>query len=523
VDCSCSRFGALHHEAPEAEVAPIGPEARIPVDRHVPPQVRLAAPYFAVACLLAIPCVWQQHIVASDLSSHLYNAWLANRVAAGALRGLSVVPQYSNVLFDLLLSWLLKSCSVVLTERIAVISAVQVFFWGCFALVSATGGRPAWGRAPLLALLAYGAVFRMGFFNFYISVGICCGAIALVWWNGSRARWLALALLPVACTAHFMPCLLAVAVIGYILAARWMRPSHRWRLLAAGLIGIGGLAAFLATRAPSSWSPGIRVESFFGADQVVTFGLKYNIVAAGLLCWFILLMVRRFELAARPPLHDIVLHLWLLMAVAAVSLPDSIWLPPYTGRTYITLRLSLLSAILLCASVARVPLKAFERIGHIVLIAVFFSFSYADERALNLVEQKVARAVAALPPGSRVISTLTDSRLYVQALQHVVDRPCIGRCFDFADYEPSTGKFRLRAQPGNSFVISDYAEVGNLERGQFVFKRPDIAVYRLFSCEAGREICADRVSPGQRLMEDDLAPETRQRPAMEARGVRVGH
>jgi hypothetical protein len=484
-------------------------EAQIPLDGQVPPQVRSAgrvALYFAAALLLAVPCVWQQHVQASDLSSHLYNAWLVNRVAAGALKGLYVVPQYTNVLFDLLLSSLLKSFSVVSAERIAVISAVQIFFWGCFALVSATGARPAWQWTPLLALLTYGAVFRMGFFNFYISVGICCGAIALVWWNNSRARWLALVLLPIAWIAHLMPCLWAMAVIGYILAARWMRPSHRWRLLAAGLIGIGGLAAFLAIRVPSVWVPGIRVESFFGADQVFTFGGKYSIIAAVLFCWLILLLARRFELPA-PPLHDIVLHVWLLIAVASVSLPDSILLPPYSGRTYITLRLSLFSAILLCAAVARIPLKAFERIGQIVLMAAFFFFSYGDERAFNLVEENVARAVAMLPPGSRVISTVKDSRLYIQALQHVVDRPCIGRCFDFADYEPSTGKFRLRAQPGNSFVMSDYSEIAKLESKQLVFSRTDVVVFRLFPCEAGRNICEDRVSPGQRLMEDDLAPD----------------
>jgi hypothetical protein len=485
--------------------------APIPVARQAPftsGLARAVAAYFGAAILLAVPCLWQPHIQGSDLPSHLYNAWLANRVAAGTLQGVYVVPQYTNVLFDLCLSWLLKSCSVVLTERIAVISAVQIFFWGCFALVSSAGRKLAWAGAPLLALLAYGAVFRMGFFNFYISVGICCGAIALVLWNDLRARWLALALLPLAWIAHFVPCLWAIAAIGYILAARWLMPSNRWRLLAAGLLGIGGLAAFLASRVPSFWAPGLRVESFFGADQVLTFGAKYNIIAVGLLCCFILLLVRRFEADAPRPLEDIVLHLWLLMAAASVLLPDSIWLPLYTGGlTFITLRLSLLSGILLCAAIATVPQKAFERIGQIVLMAVFFSFSFTDERALNLVEQKVARAVAALPPGSRVISTLTDSRLYVPALQHVVDRACIGRCFDFGDYEPSTGQFRLRAQPGNSIVISDYAEIGKLEHDEFVFKSADVALYRLFPCKDSREICGDQISPGQRPMQDDLALE----------------
>jgi hypothetical protein len=73
-----------------------------------------------------------------------------------------------------------------------------------------------------------------------------------------------------------------------------------------------------------------------------------------------------------------------------------------------------------------------------------------DERALNAVEQKIGIAIATLPPGSHVLATLKDSRLYVPALEHMVDRECIGRCFDFANYEPAATQFRLRAVPGNA-------------------------------------------------------------------------
>src|SRR5262249_52769830 len=109
---------------------------------------------FAVVSLgISIPCVWRPHIQADDLSSHLYNAWLVNQVSAGQLPGLYLVPQFTNVLFDHLLSLLMKSGSVVLTERIAVLAAVQVFFWGCFFLASVVAGRAAWTIAPFLALL----------------------------------------------------------------------------------------------------------------------------------------------------------------------------------------------------------------------------------------------------------------------------------------------------------------------------------------------------------------------------------
>src|SRR5215470_11005952 len=71
------------------------------------------------AILLSVPCFWQPRIQADDLSSHLYNAWLANLAAAGRLPGLYTVPQFTNVLFDHLLSLLLKSGSVAFAEHTA--------------------------------------------------------------------------------------------------------------------------------------------------------------------------------------------------------------------------------------------------------------------------------------------------------------------------------------------------------------------------------------------------------------------
>ena len=65
--------------------------------------------YAIVSLLTGIPCIWQQHVQACDLSSHLYNAWLVNQVSAGNLPGLYVVPQFTNVLFDHLLSFLMSA------------------------------------------------------------------------------------------------------------------------------------------------------------------------------------------------------------------------------------------------------------------------------------------------------------------------------------------------------------------------------------------------------------------------------
>src|SRR5580692_8725120 len=83
--------------------------------------------YAIVSLLIGIPCIWQRHIQAGDLSSHLYNAWLANEVSGGRLPGFYIATQFTNVLFDHLLSFLLKTGSVVFAERAAVLLAVQVF------------------------------------------------------------------------------------------------------------------------------------------------------------------------------------------------------------------------------------------------------------------------------------------------------------------------------------------------------------------------------------------------------------
>src|SRR5450755_4338257 len=100
--------------------------------------------YALVSLLIGIPCVWQPHIQACDLSSHLYNAWLVNQVSAGQLPGLYTVPQFTNVLFDHLLSFLMRHGSALIAEKVAVLLAVQVFFWGCFRMVSVMAVCPAW-------------------------------------------------------------------------------------------------------------------------------------------------------------------------------------------------------------------------------------------------------------------------------------------------------------------------------------------------------------------------------------------
>ena len=203
--------------------------------------------------------------------------------------GLAIVPQTTNVLFDLMLSGLLRTFGAG-ARRISVSLAVLTFIWGAFAFVSVVAGRRAWGLMPVIAMLAYGWVLHMGLFNFYLSLGLCFWALALAWeWKPRRVA-AAVPILIVAYAAHGLPVAWTVA---------------RWRI--CGWPGPDGAEA----RPPDGRLPGgdcrgarrgDRMMSYIwlpqqiveitGADQLWVFDFKYVLPFLGLLVVGMLLFVR---------------------------------------------------------------------------------------------------------------------------------------------------------------------------------------------------------------------------------------
>src|SRR5690349_24819818 len=76
--------------------------------------------YLPVSLLVLLPVYWQPRVQAGDLSSHIYNAWLAQLIEAGRTEGLEIVRQTTNILFDLMLGGLLKVLGAELAQRISV-------------------------------------------------------------------------------------------------------------------------------------------------------------------------------------------------------------------------------------------------------------------------------------------------------------------------------------------------------------------------------------------------------------------
>ncbi len=253
-----------------------------------------------ISALVLVPCFWQRHIEAGDLGSHVYNAWLAQLIAKGQAPGLYLAHQWNNVLFDFALLGVANVAGFVVAEKIVVAVAVLIFFWGVFALLAAMSGRAPWFLTPCIAMLAYGYSFNMGFFNYYISIGLACWSLA-IFLGGRRWDWLAaLALLPIIYVAHPIGFLFAVGTMAYMALQR-MLPGA-WKLAVPVLV-VAGFAALhweLATRAgfDVDWSTNGRFYAFNGSDQLVLYGFHYSVLARvavlfGVICVVVDAVVRQ--------------------------------------------------------------------------------------------------------------------------------------------------------------------------------------------------------------------------------------
>src|SRR5260370_25404524 len=114
----------------------------------VPPRSRGPITYLLSSILLLVPCFWQSRLQAGDLSSHIYNAWLAQLIESGRAPGLSIVFQTTNVLFDIILSALFKSFGAAAAQRIAVSLTVLIFVLGAFTFTTTVSARQCWTLLP---------------------------------------------------------------------------------------------------------------------------------------------------------------------------------------------------------------------------------------------------------------------------------------------------------------------------------------------------------------------------------------
>ena len=436
-----------------------------------------------VSAAVLIPCFWQSRIQAGDLGSHVYNAWLATQIKQGKLPGLWVATQWHNVLFDVTLTWLLERFGPAAAQRIAVSGAVLIFFWGSFAFVCAVTRRKPWFVLPILAMLAYGFVFAKGLCNFYISLGLCFCWLAMIW---NRKSWWLIFTAPVLALAwlsHMLPVVWAVSITVYLFLARRLSGRGQLYLFVAALAGLAAGRLVLTHRFQTEWLQ-VQLFTVTGADQVLVYDNKYLVVlAALLLLWAALFRRLRRSLGAISDSFSLLGQIILLNALGFLILPDRVRLGPFVGGiSFIAQRMSLATAILMVALLAMVPPKRWQAAVALVTAAVFFAFLFIDDLGANRMEDRLTAIVDQLPPGQRVIFVPAPRPIRVDSYSHLLDRVCIGRCFNYADYEPSSNDFRVRVNGDNPYVVPSYADSYYMQMGTYVVKPRDLPLYAITRC-----------------------------------------
>lgn len=457
----------------------------------------------AFSAIVLVPCFWHARIEAGDLGSHTYNAWLAQLVEHGQVTGLEIVWMWHNVLFDLLLAGLGKFVTLRLAEKIAVSLCVLIFFWGSFAFVAAINGRAPWLLVPCLMMFSYGWTFEAGFLNYYLSLGISFFALAIFWRGRGWRKYIALLFVPPTLLGHAVGFAWLLGAGAYIAAYQTL--NRRWRipLLVAGIAALAVVRFFLyhhyiadPEKNPFYW--------FTGADQIALSSPWYWIIAIGFLLLAVAFIVYDGILArcmgARDDAVWVSIHLYVLAVVGTFLLPDGIHIPPYSAAlALITPRLTLIAAIMLCSWLGGLRPRMWHLAGFGAVAIVFLGMLYRDTGQLNRMEARIEQLVRTLPPDQRVLGTILPKQNSRFIVQHILDRACIGHCFSYGNYEPSSGAFRVRVTDTNPYVMEDGESTAEMEDGTYIVLPEDLPAYQVYQCGPHYSgLCIRQLTAGER-------------------------
>jgi hypothetical protein len=470
--------------APE-KATPHVPERRVATNR--------VALFFLLSALLLVPCFWQPHIEAGDLASHVYNTWLAQLAQQGKAPGVYVVWQSNNVLFDLLLFNLAKLFNIAAAERIAASLCVLIFFWGVFALIKAATKQSPWFLTPCIAILTYGFTFQMGFMNYYLSIGLACCGLALLWEGKGMGLLAALALAPFVLLAH---------PLGFL----WFLSTGAYRLLWPKLKSWTELlppSAALVVTLEARWlvlrQAGNNIEwpegHFFywnGSDQFSLFDENYSYFQYAIALIVVLAVLldlwskRRATQLQAPDWKDrrLLLQLYAVTFCVIALLPENVRPSPTSGWIgYLVSRLTLISAIFALCYLGSLRPQRWHLFGFTVCACVFFFYFHKDAAFLNRIEENAERITRTLPFGTRVTSSVFAPPDYREESLHLVDRACIGHCFLISNYEPATKQFRVRVSEASPVVTSSVDDSEDMQSGVYEVQDEDLPLKQIYQCD----------------------------------------
>jgi hypothetical protein len=240
----------------------------------------------------------------------------------------------------------------------------------------------------------------------------------------------------------------------------------------------------MVTRLAAGWLPHGWME-MSGASQIETFGHAYHrmallyVVLTSVLLGLVLFKSRGEKL-------QLAVCFFLLQGAAIFLLPYQAAVPGSPATfDLITARFSLISGVSLLGLLNFAnPLKI-ARVASTALAVVYFGFFVHDTRSLDQLSANLDTTVRTLPAGSRVLLRGVNSPHGGAVPVHfMLERSCIGRCYAYANFEPSTGHFRVRAVAANPYVIADNLSVAELNSDRYVLHPFEEPLYVVQPCPA---------------------------------------
>lgn len=461
-----------------------------------------------ISVAVVIPCFWHRHIEAGDLPSHTFNAWLATLIQQGKAPGLYLARQWYNILFDLLLLYSAKLFGFGAGPKIVVALAALIFFWGVFSFITAATERSPWLLTPAIAMLTYGYVFNMGFFNYYLSMGLACFGLAILWMHPQRWDWLAaLFTFALATCAHPIGPLWFAGLLLYMAIRKKIR--WPWRLALPTAV----VAIFLAghyylenwSNFEFSWTER-PFYVFNGLDQLILYSSRYRFVAYALLAIFIFWLASEFLQGREKPIFPRSFYLSAELYVVAFCvislLPQNVRGGPYSAWIGLLVsRLTILSFIFALCIFGSLKSNKPAAIATFACALFFFTLLYRDTATLNLLESHAESLTSKLPYGTLVIPTLNSpDRSRIQFLHHIVDRACINHCFTYSNYEPSSDQFHVRVRQRSPIIAFWSADAQEMEAGNYIVRASDPPFVDIYQCDPGdfTILCARTLSPGDK-------------------------
>jgi hypothetical protein len=325
--------------------------------------------------------------------------------------------------------------------------------------------------------------------------------VALLWRGRGWERTAALALVPLIWLAH--P--LGVVLLGC--AGAWVVVAENAplrRQLIAGFAAAGLLVSvrmYIVGNYPVFWLPEPAYR-FNGSDQLLLYGPQYRLPMNLLLVFLVfsvLADVIRRRSAGEPLVTYLVpAQLYGLALLTVLLLPGGFVLPQYAAPAgFLPERLSTICAIMACCLLAVMKPRKWHLAGFATVAAVFFFYVYTDTAKINRMEVQAGRYQRVIPAGRRIVATIwpfVGSRVF---MHHIVDRACIGQCFSYGNYEPASGAFRVRANPGNPYVTASVEASLAMERGEYVVQPQDLPMFQIYQCNLNMtELCMRELPAG---------------------------